>query len=256
MRAQLGGANRIELCSGRGDGGLTPSLGLVRHARNSVLIEVWPIIRCRGGDFLYTESELAVMLDDIRSFKTMDVNGFVFGALTKDGDVDTSVMSRVIEASSPLKVSFHRAFDVCRNYPQALEVLIELGVPRVLTSGQAAKAQHGLDVISHLVSLATKKEGDGEGTRLIEIMAGSGVSLSNVKQILETGVHSVHLTATKSVPSLMLFRNPRVSMSGKIPTAAADKKVFGDTSGDADEYTNFLADQNVIEQIAAIISLM
>ena len=204
VAARNGGAKRIELCAALEIGGVTPSAGLIKEARKIEGLILNVIIRPRGGDFLYNEYEIACMEEDIRLCKTLGVDGVVIGALTADGDIDTAVCKRLIAASDGMSVTFHRAFDMCRNPRKALEELIDLGCNRVLTSGQAATAQAGIPLLKELVEQAAGR---------IIIMPGCGVSSANAAAILQaTGATEIHASARKSVGSGMLFRHSGVSM--------------------------------------------
>lgn len=130
LTAQQNGADRIELCSAPKEGGLTPSLGVLRKVRQHIDIPVNPIIRPRGGDFCYTEGEFAVMLDDIAMVRELGFSGLVTGLLDVDGNVDMSRMEQIMAAAGPLNVTFHRAFDMCVNPLNALKNLSDLGVAR------------------------------------------------------------------------------------------------------------------------------
>lgn len=139
LTAQRNGADRIELCAAPKEGGLTPSLGVLRSVREHITIPVHPIIRPRGGDFYYTDGEFAAMLEDIRLVRELGFPGLVTGVLTVDGDVDMSRMEKIMAAAGPLAVTFHRAFDMCANPFNALKNLADAGVARVLTSGQKSR---------------------------------------------------------------------------------------------------------------------
>lgn len=149
--AQQNGADRIELCSAPKEGGLTPSLGVLRSVRQHVSIPVNPIIRPRGGDFCYTDGEFAAMLDDIAMVRDLGFSGLVTGILDVDGNVDMPRMEKIMVAAGPLNVTFHRAFDMCANPLNALNKLSDLGVARVLTSGQKSDAAQGLTKIMELI---------------------------------------------------------------------------------------------------------
>jgi copper homeostasis protein len=137
LAAQEGGANRVELCAGIPEGGTTPSYGEIAIAREVLThTRLHVIIRPRGGDFLYSDIEIRTMLKDIEIARRLGADGVVFGCLTADGEVDLTSMQILMEASKGLSVTFHRAFDVCRNPQKALEEIIELGCNRILTSGQ------------------------------------------------------------------------------------------------------------------------
>jgi copper homeostasis protein len=198
-----GGAARVELCSGLAEGGVTPSLGLVKAAVQSG-IKVNVLIRPRGGDFVYTPAETECMITDIRAVTAAGANGVVIGALTPEGDVDMELCARLVEAAGEAEITFHRAFDVCREPMKALEDVIALGCNRLLTSGQAPTALEGAGLLAKLRIAA--------GERL-SVMAGSGVSVKNARMIVErSGVNELHASARVAVPSSMVYRNERVKM--------------------------------------------
>lgn len=204
VAARDGGAQRIELCAALEVGGVTPSAGLIAEARKVKGIILNVIIRPRGGDFLYDSNEAACMEHDIRTCKALGVDGVVIGALTPDGDIDTALCSRLIAAAEGMNVTFHRAFDMCRDPRKALEELITLGCNRVLTSGLAATAEKGIPMLKELV-----RQADGR----IIIMPGCGVNSSNAAHILAaTGATEIHASARKEVGSRMRFRHSGVSM--------------------------------------------
>lgn len=230
VAARNGGAKRIELCAALEIGGVTPSTGLIKETRKIEGLILNVIIRPRGGDFLYNEYEIACMEEDIRLCKTLGVDGVVIGVLTPDGDVDTATCKRLIAASDGMSVTFHRAFDMCRNPRKALEELITLGCHRVLTSGQAATAQAGIPLLKELVEQANGR---------IIIMPGCGVSSANAAAILQaTGATEIHASARKSVGSGMLFRHSGVSMGNP----------------DSDEYARKETDENEVRKIVESIS--
>ena len=183
--AQPNGADRIELCSAPKDGGLTPSLGVLRSVRQHISIPVNPIIRPRGGDFCYTEGEFAAMLDDIAMVRELGFSGLVTGILDADGDVDMPRMEKIMIAAGSLQVTFHRAFDMCANPLNTLKKLADLGIARVLTSGQKSDAAQGLTKIMELITQP--------GAPII--MAGAGVRASNLSLFLDAGVQEVHSSA-------------------------------------------------------------
>lgn len=204
IAARDGGAQRIELCAALEIGGITPSAGIIAEARKVEGLALNVIIRPRGGDFLYNSYEAESMIHDILLCKELGADGVVIGALTADGDIDTSLCRRLIDAADGMSVTFHRAFDMCRNPQQALEELIALGCDRVLTSGQATTAEAGIPLLKELVEQAAGR---------ISIMPGCGVNSGNAARILqETGAKEIHASARKSVGSGMRFRHSGVSM--------------------------------------------
>ncbi|BBR59365.1 MULTISPECIES: copper homeostasis protein CutC [unclassified Klebsiella] len=227
--AQQNGADRIELCAAPLEGGLTPSYGVLRATRQRVTIPVHPIIRPRGGDFCYTDGEFAAMLEDVRQIRSLGYPGFVIGVLNPEGQVDVPRMRQIMVAAGPLAVTFHRAFDMCANPLQAADVLADLGVSRVLTSGQQPSAEKGISLIRELIAR--------EGTPTV--MAGAGVRASNLSLFLEAGVKEVHSSAGQWLPSEMRYRNPGLSMS---------------TDPDADEYSRYAVDGAAVAAMSAIVA--
>jgi len=222
VEAEAGGAKRVELCAAIPEGGTTPSYGTIKSAQAlTSSIDINVIIRPRGGDFLYTETEIQTMLQDIEMCKNMKVHGVVFGCLTSDGDIDVDLMRKLIKASKPLSVTCHRAFDVCRDPFKALEQLIELGCNRILTSGQQSDAVKGIPLITELVKRAAGR---------IIIMPGCGVRENNIALIeAKTGAKEFHTSARSIKYSNMNYRNEDVpmgsnSVSSEFETVETDRK--------------------------------
>jgi len=208
LAAQTGGAQRVELCDNLLEGGTTPSSGTIALARQHLQIGLQVIIRPRGGDFCYSEIEFAVMRYDVEAAKRLGADGVVIGLLNTDGTVDKVRTAELIALARPLNVTFHRAFDMTCDPHQALEDLIELGVDRVLTSGQESSALEGLDLISALVQQANAR---------IIVMPGGGVSARNLTKIVtQSGVRELHMTARSEVESPMTYRNLRPKMGGTL----------------------------------------
>ena len=212
VEAEAGGARRVELCAGIPEGGTTPGYGEIRMAQKlTSRIDINIIIRPRGGDFLYTPAEVESMLFDIGLAKQLNIHGVVFGCLTKHGDIDVALMCRLIGAAKPLSVTFHRAFDVCRDPYVALEQLIELGCDRILTSGQQPDAVQGIPLIKELVRRA--------GDRII-VMPGCGVREDNIIRIeAETGAKEFHTSARSIIYSGMEYRSKNVPMGSRVVTS-------------------------------------
>jgi copper homeostasis protein len=204
VAAERGGASRIELCSNLLEGGVSASAGLISTVRNRLSIDIYVMIRPRGGDFCYSAAEFEAMEQDVLTAKQLGANGIVFGILKEDGDIDVARTSHLIEIARPLKSTFHRAFDMSRELSKSLSDVIRTGANRVLTSGGEQNVEDGLPAIANLVRVA--------GSR-IAIMAGGGVRESNVHRIIEeTGVREIHASVRVQLPSPMRYRNERISM--------------------------------------------
>ena len=180
--AATGGADRLELCSALGVGGLTPSPALIDHALQSGL-PVHAMIRPRDGDFEYSETELQLMESEIRYCATKGLSGVVFGA-TRGAELDQKAMARLIAVAGTMEVTLHRAFDVLDDPIAALDVAADLGVARILTSGGTETAEEGMPAIKACVDHAAGR---------LTIMAGGGVGVKNASRIIrETGITAVH----------------------------------------------------------------
>jgi copper homeostasis protein len=198
------GADRIELCAGLLEGGTTPSAGFLKIARQTFPGRIMMMIRPRSGDFLYPPNEVEIMKADIKSARDGGADGVVFGCLTADGRIDEGITSTLLNAAQGLDVTFHRAFDVSRDLPSSLETLIQLGIPRVLTSGGHPSVPEGLGVIASLVRQAAGR---------LTILPGGGVRPDNIAAIAAaTGVQECHLSARHSQESPMIFRRPDIPM--------------------------------------------
>lgn len=205
VNAQLAGASRVELCSGMYDGGTTPSAAMIRMAREKLSIELYVMIRPRGGDFLYSDLEFELMKEDILYARSCNADGVVFGILKADGSVDVERTKELVEWAAPMKVTFHRAIDMTRNMEEALEDVVRAGCYRILTSGGRNTVDEGIEQIRTLVKQAKGR---------VQIMAGSGVSATNASRLVEIGVDAIHLSGKSSRDSKMVFRNPNVFMGG------------------------------------------
>lgn len=198
--ASASGANRIELCGNPHEGGTTPSYGMIKEARKETSLQLFPIIRPRGGDFLYSQEEFNIMLQDIEVCKKMGADGVVIGILNEDGGIDMERCSKLVMAAGHMEVTFHRAFDRCNAMLDSLEQVIRLGCKRILTSGLHQTVDQGIDNLKLLVQKAANR---------IIIMPGSGIRSTNVITIAEqTGAFAFHSSARKKISSTMQFINP------------------------------------------------
>lgn len=204
QNALAGGADRIELCAALDEGGITPGYGLMQAVAKMQGIKKHVLIRPRGGDFLYSEEEVQMMLEDIALARRLKMDGVVIGALLPNGDIDIDTTRRLAAAAKGLSITFHRAFDLCRNRATALEQLIEMGISRVLTSGGASTAWEGRSELHTLVKQAAGRIG---------ILPGSGVTPENAADILRaTGAREIHASLRTSRRSAMLYRHQGVAM--------------------------------------------
>lgn len=204
LAAQNGGARRVELCDNLAEGGTTPSYAQMALAKKNLSIEIWPIIRPRGGDFLYSDTEFELMKEDIKICKSLNCEGIVIGILKADGTIDKARCAELIGLAKPMEVAFHRAFDMSNDMDQALEDLISLNIKRVLTSGGASSAILGAEKLAQLVKKANGR---------ITIMPGAGINENNIKNLIDqTGATQFHASAKEFVPSKMEFRNAETKM--------------------------------------------
>jgi copper homeostasis protein len=195
MRAQAAPVQRIELCGPLMDGGTTPSAGLIARCSEKLIASINVLVRPRAGNFVYTDDELEIMKRDIVVAKELGVDGFAFGALTPEGDVDVAHMAELIAVATPLRVVFHRAFDLVRDQDEALELLVSLQVNGVLTSGAASSAVAGADRIRHLVERADKR---------IRVIAAGSITAANVRALVaHTQVTAVHGRAFDSMAAAL-----------------------------------------------------
>lgn len=229
INAQAGGAGRIELCGGLGEGGTTPSAGLIEVVRQHIDIDIFVMIRPRGGDFVYDFFEEEIMRKDIDLAKKLGANGVVLGVLSPDGQVDIARTKALVDHAAPMKVTFHRAFDLTPDPIKALKAVIATGAERILTSGQKAAAPQAIELLTQLAREAGSD---------IEIMAGGGVNHTNAAELKATGVHALHLTAKAFRPGRQKFFPDGISMAGEIP----------------DEKSVMYSDLALVEAIVQVVS--
>lgn len=219
LRAERAGAGRLELCASLGEnGGTTPSIGFLEEVASSVAIPSMVLVRPRGGDFVYDADEVRVMERDIAAIRAIDARelGLVIGALTPSGGIDVDIVRRLLDAAAGAPVTFHRALDSARDLMGSAELLAELGVHRVLTSGGRRTAEEGAPVLRALVERL--------GGRLTVVVGGS-VRAENAGRLLTlTGATEIHLRASGARPTAMTWSNPEQDYE-RLPTSATDGEV-------------------------------
>ncbi|SPZ43771.1 Copper homeostasis protein CutC [Plesiomonas shigelloides] len=228
IKAQQGGADRAELCAGRLEGGTTPAYGSLVAARELLSIPVFPILRPRGGDFCYSRQEFAEMKSDLALMRELGFPGVVTGMLTEYGQIDLARMQEIMALAGDMSVTFHRAFDMGADPMLMLQQLTDLGVDRILTSGQRDTAEQGLPLLEKLLA----------ATQGPIILPGSGIRLSNMQLFLDAGATELHSSASHAVPSNMRYRQPGVSMN---------------RDGGMDEYARVEVDAAVVTQMKALM---
>lgn len=209
--AERVGAKRVELCDNPIEGGTTPSYGAIRLVREKINIELYPIIRPRSMNYYYDADEFAMMLHDVRMCKELGCDGISVGVQLITGHVDTNRMKQLVEVAYPMGVTSNRVIDAAPDPYEALEALIEAGCERVLTSGQAATAPAGKEVLKKLVEQAAGR---------ISIMPGAGVKSDNVKALLQyTGAYECHTSARIAWPNNVAYQNPQITDAGSMYVA-------------------------------------
>jgi copper homeostasis protein len=221
INAQVAGADRVELCDNLSVGGTTPGYGTIVSVRNNLSIGLHILIRPRGSDFLYTDPEFDIMRRDIEASGEAGADGVVIGILLRDGNIDIERTARLIESARPMKVTFHRAFDMCRDPVNGLEDILSAGAERILTSGHKNSAEEGSDLIERLVKQADNR---------ITIMPGGGLNESNIARIARTtGASEFHLTGRKIIESEMEYRKSGISMGVSLPGYSEFLRQVADT---------------------------
>jgi copper homeostasis protein len=206
IKAEKYGADRIELCDNHPEGGTTPSYASVKLSLRKLGIPVNVIVRPRGGDFLYSPLEYEIIKEDVLALKKLGANGVVVGFLKSNGEIDLERTKEIVDLARPMEVTFHRAFDMCRDPLSALEQLKETGITRILTSGAKSNVMEGIEL---LVELVEKAGGQ------ISIMPGCGVNDKTLPKLMErTKAFEFHSASMKFVDSLMEYFNKDVSMGG------------------------------------------
>jgi copper homeostasis protein len=230
IAAERGGASRVELCGALAEGGTTPSAGLIAMVREKITIALHVMVRPRSSDFCYSDDEFRIMQHDVEMAKRLRADGVVLGILDVDGRIDTRRTKELVQLASPLKVTFHRAFDMSRDLLQSLRDLHSTGVHHVLTSGGRQTAIEGAAALKQLVEAANSH---------ISIMAASGIEEHNVAELLaRTGVCEVHASLRTSTPSSMRHQNQHVTMGARTGT----------------EYERFVVDEQKVRKLLGAAS--
>ena len=204
IAAERGGANRVELCSSLVEGGVSPSAGLIATARQRISIGLHVMIRPRAGDFYYSADEFEVMRRDVLMAKQLGAEGVVFGILDADANVDIQRTRALVDLARPLKVTYHRAFDMSADLFRSLDQVTETGADRILTSGGARSALEGAASLRRLVEQADKRA---------VIMACGGINHQNVQAVVEkTAAREIHVGLRTAAVSPMSYRNENISM--------------------------------------------
>jgi copper homeostasis protein len=215
IAAQEGGAIRVELCDNLAEGGTTPSYAQISMAKKMLRIKVYPIIRPRGGDFLYTPLEFELMKEDIKICKSLKCDGVVIGILKDDGSIDKERCKALVELARPMGVTFHRAFDMSNDLEKALEDIIEIGCERVLTSGGESSALNGAPTIAKLIAQSASR---------IIVMPGAGISKANITKLIQiTGAREFHGSAKHTLTGKMQFKNSKLNMGAATDEFSYDR---------------------------------
>jgi copper homeostasis protein len=208
LQSELGGADRIELCSALFLGGLTPSAGTIMEAKRRLRIPFVAMVRPRAGGFCYSPAEMDVMLRDTQSAIELGADGVVFGILKENGTIDIERSRQIRERIGNRQAVFHRAFDVTPNPFRALDELVDLGITRVLTSGQQNAAPDGADLIRQLIEHARGR---------IEILPGGGLRVHTLEDfVAKTGCVQVHLAAPGVQYDNSTLARPSVTFGGAL----------------------------------------
>lgn len=232
LRAEKAGADRVELCAGRLEGGTTPAYGSLISARDQLTIPVFPILRPRGGDFCYSQQEFEEMKSDLSLMRELGYPGVVLGMLNENGGLDSARMQTLLGLAGTMEITFHRAFDMCADPMLMLQQLTDLGVSRILTSGQRDTAELGLPLLQTLWAKTVNTHGP-------IILPGSGIRLGNMQTFIQAGAHEIHSSASHTVPSPMRYHQPGVNMS---------------RDSGADEFARVEVDPDAVSQMKARLS--
>jgi len=233
MIAAAAGAHRIELCADAAEGGTTPGFGTIKRVKEKVSIDVYPIIRPRGGDFFYDDDEFIMMKTEILLCKELGCEGVVIGMLKQDGSIDKDRCRQLVALAYPMGVTFHRAFDRAINPFEALEDIIQTGCERILTSGHKPTALEGAQLLDELIRQAKDR---------IIIMPGSGIRAANIAEVAKkTGAAEFHSSASVKMNSSMTFINQ--DMRENLQTIMADKNEVAGMKENLAAYFAIIADE-------------
>jgi hypothetical protein len=234
INAERGKATRLELCSNLIIGGTTPTKSLFEEVKKNVNIPINVLIRPRFGDFLYSDYEVNIIKNEIKMFKKLGVDGIVVGILTKNGEIDLDNMKKFIEGAQDIPITFHRAFDVCREPLKAFYQLQELGVQNILTSGQSQDCLRGKKLLKELVKISTKNS-----KNKTEILVGAGLNIENIDEIVNfTGATNFHFSGKRIKQSSMEYRKENVNMGLK----------------EFSEFEILETDENLVKEVADYLS--
>ena len=234
INAERGKATRLELCSNLIIGGTTPTQSLFEEVKKNVNIPINVLIRPRFGDFLYSDYEVNIIKNEIKMFKKLGVDGIVVGILTKNGEIDLDNMKKFIEGAQDIPITFHRAFDVCREPLKAFYQLQELGVQNILTSGQSQDCLRGKKLLKELVKISTKNS-----KNKTEILVGAGLNIENIDEIVNfTGATNFHFSGKRIKQSSMEYRKENVNMGLK----------------EFSEFEILETDENLVKEVADYLS--
>lgn len=234
INAERGKATRLELCSNLIIGGTTPTKSLFEEVKKNVNIPINVLIRPRFGDFLYSDYEVNIIKNEIKMFKKLGVDGIVVGILTKNGEIDLDNMKKFIDETQDIPITFHRAFDVCREPLKAFYQLQELGVQNILTSGQSQDCLRGKKLLKELVKISTKNS-----KNKTEILVGAGLNIENIDKIVNfTGATNFHFSGKRIKQSSMEYRKENVNMGLK----------------EFSEFEILETDENLVREVADYLS--
>ncbi|WP_314291299.1 copper homeostasis protein CutC [Leptotrichia massiliensis] len=234
INAERGKATRLELCSNLIIGGTTPTKSLFEEVKKNVDIPINVLIRPRFGDFLYSDYEVNIIKNEIKMFKKLGADGIVVGILTKNGEIDLDNMKKFIDETQDIPITFHRAFDVCREPLKAFYQLQELGVQNILTSGQSQDCLRGKKLLKELVKISTKNS-----KNKTEILVGAGLNIENIDKIVNfTGATNFHFSGKRIKQSSMEYRKENVNMGLK----------------EFSEFEILETDENLVREVADYLS--